>query len=129
MITVRWLPKSKRICCLYNDLATAQGKDLRPSFKKRVSLFASVLPVDFAHLAGRAAFAFVVLFLVERKLFDLAAIMFRIDLFAFGGGFASAPLMYHEIVAEKPGRWVPSGIDGDRFRSAHPVNVTMRDGK
>ena len=34
----------------------------------------------------------VLLFLFERKLFDLAAIMFRIDLFAFGGGFASVPL-------------------------------------
>ena len=45
-----------------------------------------------------AAFAFVVLFVVERKLFYLAAIMFRIDLFAFGGGFASVPLMFHEIV-------------------------------
>jgi chromate transporter len=41
---------------------------------------------------------FIALFLVERKLFDLAAIMFRIDLFAFGGGFASLPLMFHEIV-------------------------------
>jgi chromate transporter len=39
-----------------------------------------------------------VLVLFERKLFDLAAIMFRIDLFAFGGGFASVPLMFHEIV-------------------------------
>ena len=45
-----------------------------------------------------AALAFVVLFFVERKLFDLAAMMFRIDLFAFGGGFASVPLMFHEIV-------------------------------
>ncbi len=44
------------------------------------------------------AFAFVVLFLLERKFFDLAAIMLRIDLFAFGGGFASVPLMFHEIV-------------------------------
>ena len=45
-----------------------------------------------------AACVFVLLFLVERKLFDLAAMMFRIDLFAFGGGFASVPLMFHEIV-------------------------------
>lgn len=42
--------------------------------------------------------SFVLLFLFERKLFDLAAIMFRIDLFAFGGGFASVPLMFHEFV-------------------------------
>lgn len=45
-----------------------------------------------------AGLSFVLLFLFERKLFDLAAIMFRIDLFAFGGGFASVPLMFHEFV-------------------------------
>jgi len=49
-------------------------------------------------IASVAASAFVVLFFFDRKLFDLAAIMFRIDLFAFGGGFASVPLMFHEIV-------------------------------
>jgi chromate transporter len=56
-----------------------------------------------------AALAFVALFFVERKLFDLAAMMFRIDLFAFGGGFASMPLMFHEIVE------VRSWIDGQTF--------------
>jgi chromate transporter len=49
-------------------------------------------------LVAVTACAFVLLFLLDRKLFDLAAVMFRIDLFAFGGGFASVPLMYHEIV-------------------------------
>jgi chromate transporter len=39
-----------------------------------------------------------VLFAVDRKLFQLAVLMLRIDLFAFGGGFASLPLMLHEIV-------------------------------
>jgi len=38
------------------------------------------------------------LFVMDRPLFELAALMFRIDLFAFGGGFASVPLMFHEIV-------------------------------
>ena len=42
--------------------------------------------------------AFALLFVANRGLFDLAILMFRIDLFAFGGGFASVPLMYHEIV-------------------------------
>jgi chromate transporter len=41
---------------------------------------------------------FLLLFFFNRTLFDLATLMFRIDLFAFGGGFASVPLMYHEIV-------------------------------
>jgi chromate transporter len=39
-----------------------------------------------------------VLCLIDRNLFNLATLMMRIDLFAFGGGFASLPLMLHEIV-------------------------------
>lgn len=38
------------------------------------------------------------LFFFYKNLFVLSTLMFRIDLFAFGGGFASIPLMYHEIV-------------------------------
>jgi chromate transporter len=38
-----------------------------------------------------------VLHLLDAKLFNLAALMMKIDLFAFGGGFASLPLMLHEI--------------------------------
>jgi chromate transporter len=38
------------------------------------------------------------LFVFNRDLFDLAMLLFRIDLTAFGGGFASVPLMLHEIV-------------------------------
>lgn len=38
------------------------------------------------------------LYLIDRSLFDLSMLMMRIDLFAFGGGFASVPLMLHEIV-------------------------------
>jgi chromate transporter len=44
-------------------------------------------------LAGLAT-----LYFVNSKLFKLALMMLRIDLFAFGGGFASLPLMLHEIV-------------------------------
>ena len=45
-----------------------------------------------------AAIGLAVLFFLNRTLFDLATVMLRIDLFAFGGGFASIPLMLHEIV-------------------------------
>lgn len=44
------------------------------------------------------AVGYALLFSAHRGLFDLGALMFRIDLFAFGGGFALIPLMYHEIV-------------------------------
>jgi chromate transporter len=63
----------------------------------------------FSIIATLAALAFVGLFFFEPQLFDLAAMMFRIDLFAFGGGFASVPLMFHEIVEAR------SWMDGQTF--------------
>ena len=56
-----------------------------------------------------SAAGFISLFFLNRTLFDLAALMARIDLFAFGGGFASVPLMFHEIV--KVRNW----MDGPTF--------------
>ena len=67
----------------------------------------SVRPLSI--IASVAAVTFIVLFLIERKLFDLAAMMFKIDLFAFGGGFASVPLMFYEIVEAR------SWMDGQTF--------------
>ncbi len=54
---------------------------------KQIALFVLIV------LAGLA-----VLYFANSKLFKLALMMLRIDLFAFGGGFASLPLMLHEIV-------------------------------
>ena len=45
-----------------------------------------------------ALVGFLLLFVFDRNLFSLAVLLFRIDLTAFGGGFASVPLMLHEIV-------------------------------
>ncbi len=67
----------------------------------------SVRPLLF--LLTVAVIWFLLLFLLQPMLFDLAALMFRIDLFAFGGGFASVPLMYHEIVEVR--QW----MDGPTF--------------
>jgi len=49
-------------------------------------------------LLALAAIAYIALFFLHRPLFHLAALMSIIDVFAFGGGFASIPLMLHEIV-------------------------------
>ena len=40
----------------------------------------------------------ITLYIADKALFHLASLMLKIDLFAFGGGFASVPLMLHEIV-------------------------------
>ncbi len=55
------------------------------------------------------AVGFLLLFIFNRNLFNLAILMSKIDLFAFGGGFASVPLMLHEIVEVR--HW----MDGQTF--------------
>jgi len=49
-------------------------------------------------LIGLVAAMFLMLFFFDKNLLEVAAVMFRVDLFAFGGGLASLPLMYHEVV-------------------------------
>ena len=45
-----------------------------------------------------AAFVLAIVFLLSKDLFNLALLMIRVDLMAFGGGFASVPIMFHEVV-------------------------------
>jgi len=59
-----------------------------------------------ALILSGSAVGFLVLFLLNQALFNLAFVMLRIDLFAFGGGFASVPLMLHEIVQVR--HWMDS---------------------
>jgi chromate transporter len=66
-------------------------------------------PIALAFLLAASVAGFALLFFFHRDLFDLAAIMSKIDLIAFGGGFASVPLMFHEIVE------VRSWMDGPTF--------------
>jgi len=49
-------------------------------------------------LGGALALFLVLLFFLNRPLFSLATLMVRVDLFAFGGGYASLPLLLHEVV-------------------------------
>ena len=45
-----------------------------------------------------AVLTFILLYLFQREFFDLAFLMTKVDLFAFGGGFSSVPLMFNEVV-------------------------------
>jgi chromate transporter len=73
------------------------GKKNQREFKQIILLF-------FIFLTGLAG-----LYIANIKLFNLATLMLKIDLFAFGGGFGSVPLMLHEIVDIR--KWV----DGKTF--------------
>ncbi|MGA3207763.1 MAG: chromate efflux transporter [Syntrophales bacterium] len=65
----------------------AVDSDMRTSAAKQVTM----ILISFL-------FCLAALYFLNSKLFDLGAVMLKIDIFAFGGGFASLPLMLHEIV-------------------------------
>jgi chromate transporter len=56
----------------------------------------TTLPLLLFLLAAAGGLA--LLFFFRKELFQLALLMAKIDLIAFGGGFASVPLMFHEVV-------------------------------
>jgi chromate transporter len=76
-------------------------------------------------ILAAAAAGFALLFFVERRLFDLAAIMLRIDLFAFGGGFASVPLMLHQIVDVRSWMDAPTFLDGIALGQVTPGPIVI----
>jgi chromate transporter len=65
------------------------------------------------------------LLVLDRKLFDLATLMARIDLFAFGGGFSSVPLMLHEVVAVR--NWMDEKVfmDGIALGQVTPGPIVI----
>jgi len=67
----------------------------------------------------------VVLYLLDRRLLDLATLMLKVDIFAFGGGFASVPLMLHEVV--KVRGWLDSRtfMDGIALGQVTPGPIVI----
>ncbi|MDI1471100.1 MAG: chromate efflux transporter [Thermodesulfovibrio sp.] len=70
---------------------------------KKINL-RDILPIFFIVFAG-----LLFLYLFDKTLFNISLIMMKIDFFAFGGGYASLPLMLHEFVDRL--HW----IDGKTF--------------
>jgi chromate transporter len=56
--------------------------------------------------------AFTLLFIFSSELFQLAVLMSKIDLLAFGGGFASVPLMFREFVEVRGWMDAPTFLNG-----------------
>ncbi len=65
------------------------------------------------------------LFYLDRQLFVLSAMMVKIDLFAFGGGYASVPLMLHEVVSAR--HWMDSKtfMDGIALGQVTPGPIVI----
>jgi chromate transporter len=64
---------------------------------------------SFGFLSLAAACGFGLLFWMLPSFFELALLMSKIDLIAFGGGFTSVPLLFHEIVE------IRNWMDGPTF--------------
>lgn len=66
-----------------------------------------------------------ILYGLDRKLFDLSALMLKVDLFAFGGGYASVPLMLHEITSAR--HWMDSKtfMDGIALGQVTPGPIVI----
>jgi len=71
------------------------------------------------------AVGLVILVFWDRRLFDLSTLMLKVDLFAFGGGYASVPLMLHEVVEAR--HWMDSRVfmDGIALGQVTPGPIVI----
>ncbi len=65
------------------------------------------------------------LFFVNRQLFDLSVVMTKVDFFAFGGGYGSVPLMFNEVVSAR--HWLDSKVfmDGIALGQVTPGPIVI----
>ena len=78
---------------LYRGVNIPEPKEAPPLKHKRGRLIRFPVYIGAILAGGLAA-----LFVLNEALFALATVMLKVDLFAFGGGFTSVPLMLHEVV-------------------------------
>lgn len=71
------------------------------------------------------AFSLLMLFSVAPRLCRLALLMIKVDLFAFGGGFASLPLMLNEIVNVKGWMDFKTFMDGIALGQVTPGPIVI----
>jgi chromate transporter len=69
--------------------------------------------------------AFLSLYLLDKRLFGIAALMLKVDLFAFGGGFASLPLLLNQVVDVRG--WIDSKtfMDGVALGQVTPGPIVI----
>lgn len=105
-------------CIVFRDIQTVHPAQTGHG-KSRQSAKNAFLPVVFAGCILAS------LFLIHSKLFSLALLMMKIDLFAFGGGYGSLPLMFHEIVEAR--QWMDSKtfMDGIALGQVTPGPIVI----
>jgi chromate transporter len=98
----------------YSTASSTQTEETDKRSFKQITLFFLII---IAGLIG--------LYFINVKLFTLATLMLKIDLFAFGGGFGSVPLMLHEIVDVRG--WIDSKtfMDGIALGQVTPGPIVI----
>jgi chromate transporter len=80
---------------------------------------------SFIGLLALTGAALTLLLIADSRLFKLAALMAKIDVSAFGGGFASVPIMFHEIVHAR--HWLdgPTLLNGIALGQVTPGPIVI----
>lgn len=107
-------------CLLYR---TGDTEDAALPPQPRPRSLAELLPALL--LLAALALGVALLFAVDRQLGALAMMMAKIDLFAFGGGYGSVPLMFNEVVVGK--QWMTSQtfMDGIALGQVTPGPIVI----
>ena len=104
-------------------LALNPGQPTAPQAEPRPPLPSTARQLLFLLAATAAGFALLVFFRYD--LAQLALLMARIDLLAFGGGFASVPLLFHEIVETRAWLTAPTFLDGIALGQLTPGPIVI----
>ena len=104
-------------------MALNSGQPAAPQAEPRPHLPSTTLPLLFLLAVTAAGFTLLAFF--RDDLAQLALLMARIDLLAFGGGFASVPLLFHEIVETRAWLDGPTFLDGIALGQLTPGPIVI----
>ncbi|HVN65196.1 MAG TPA: chromate efflux transporter [Methanomicrobiales archaeon] len=79
----------------------------------------------FIIITAAAGSLYLLLFFFRRDLFDLAFTMTSVDIFAFGGGFAALPLMFHQVVDVHAWLDAPTFLNGIALGQVTPGPIVI----
>jgi chromate transporter len=97
----------------------------RPSRPPSVPATGRAMTAAATALAAAAATVLAALFLLHRQLGELGALMVKVDLFAFGGGYASLPVMLHEVVEARGWLDARTFMDGIALGQVTPGPIVI----
>ena len=80
---------------------------------------------DMAWLLGGAAVFLALVALVRPDLLELCLVMMKVDLFAFGGGYVSLPLMLHEVAVVRDWLTPQAFMDGIALGQITPGPIVI----